>query len=390
MKKLILVYITQPKLLLNMSAATGWYHTICLSDNGEVFAFGKNSDGQLGLGHNKDVSIPTQIPTLCGIKLISCGYFFTACVDYEGFMWSFGQNNVGQLGTGNSENCNTPQKITDIPPVQSIACGGYHTLIITDDKTLWSVGKNDCRQLGLRNKENQSTFQQTVYTNIEKIAAGYYHSLFQNENGEIFSFGYNSNGELGQGHFNINFSDPEGYKPLQIMDQPPNIVQFCCGFHHTLLLDDEGNVFGFGINTYGCIGIDNNINQNKSIKIPNIPLIKTIACAGYSSYLIDVEGNVWSFGHNSTGQLGHTTSLKFLIPKKISTFRNIVQLSTGSYGYHVLAKNSENEIFVLGDNKHGQLGTETGKSIHIPVQLHPKYFTIWGNSSKSRAKSARK
>ena len=386
-----------------MSAATGWYHTICLSDNGEVFAFGKNTNGQLGLGHNEDVSIPTQIPTLCNIKLISCGYYFTACVDYEGFMWSFGENTTGQLGIGNTKNCNTPQKVFGIPPIQSVACGGYHTLIITDDKTLWSVGKNDLGQLGLGNKTTLSTFRQTVHTNIEKIAAGYYHSLFQNEKEEIFSFGYNGHGELGQGHSGVTFSDPEKYKPLPILNQPPNIVQFCCGFHHSLLLDEQGNVYGFGINSYGCLGVEDITNKDKLIQIPNIPKIKSIACAGYSSYLIDIEGNVWSFGLNASGQLGHdtmatnatvqfgqpnTSNLK--TPEKISTIGDIVQLATGNYGYHVLAKNSQNEIFVVGDNNHGQLGIGNTKSIHTPVKLKPKYWTIWGNSGKSRAKSARK
>ena len=372
-----------------MSAATGWYHTICLSDNGEVFAFGKNEYGQLGLGHMKDVPIPTKIPTLRDIKLVSCGYFFTACVDYEGFMWIFGQNTSSQLGT--TKECNTPQKILDIPPVQSIACGGYFILIITDDKTLWSVGRNEYGQLALEHKHNQSKFQKTSYTNIEKIAAGYYHALFQNEKEEIFSFGYNGHGELGQGHFVSNSTDPDVYKPLQIMDQPPNIVQFCCGFHHSLLLDEEGNVFGFGINSYGCLGISNTTeNKSKVTKITGIPPIKTVACAGYSSYLIDIEGNVWSCGRNATGQLGNGRVENLYFPEKISTISDIVQLSTGSYGYHVLAKNSQNEIFVVGDNTYGQLGTGDKKSILTPEQIEPKYFTIWGNSGKSRAKSARK
>ena len=62
--------------------------------------------------------------------MISCGDSFTVCVDDEGFIWSFGQNREGQLGTGNNTNFNVPQKLLDIPPV---SCGYEHTLIITDD-----------------------------------------------------------------------------------------------------------------------------------------------------------------------------------------------------------------------------------------------------------------
>ena len=94
-----------------MVCASGYFNTITLSDDGIVHSFGKNGDGQLGLGHNKDVSIPTPIPNLPKINMISCGGYFTVCVDYEGFLWSFGENTCGQLGTGNRTRFNVPQKL---------------------------------------------------------------------------------------------------------------------------------------------------------------------------------------------------------------------------------------------------------------------------------------
>ena len=73
-------------------AHTGSYHTITLSNDGIIRSFGSNSGGQLGLGHNNDVSLPTPIPNLPKIKQVSCGEYFTVCIDEEGFVWSFGQN----------------------------------------------------------------------------------------------------------------------------------------------------------------------------------------------------------------------------------------------------------------------------------------------------------
>ena len=118
---------------MGMACANGSEHTMTLSDDGTVYSFGGNGKGALGLGHNNDVSLPTPIPNLPKINMISCGLDFTVCVDYEGFIWSFGQNNAGQLGTGNKSNFNVPQKIQDIPPAVSVSCGSYHTLIITND-----------------------------------------------------------------------------------------------------------------------------------------------------------------------------------------------------------------------------------------------------------------
>ena len=124
--------------------------TITLSDNGTVNSFGRNNEGALGLGHNNDVSLPTPIPNLPQINMISCGDQFTVCVDYEGFIWSFGRNDFGQLGTGNStREFNVPQKLLNIPPVFSVSCGSDHTLIITNDSNLWSWGRDDFGQLCL-------------------------------------------------------------------------------------------------------------------------------------------------------------------------------------------------------------------------------------------------
>ena len=71
---------------------------------GTAYSFGRNRKGALGLGHKDDVNLPTPIPNLPKIKMVSCGMYFTVCVDNEGFIWSFGKNGSGQLGTGNLRN----------------------------------------------------------------------------------------------------------------------------------------------------------------------------------------------------------------------------------------------------------------------------------------------
>ena len=90
-------------------ASCGALHTITLSNDGTLHSIGGNEDGQLGFGHNNDVSLPTPIPNLPKIKLKSCGGHFTVCVDHEGFIWSFGENDCGQLGTGNKK-CKSSSK----------------------------------------------------------------------------------------------------------------------------------------------------------------------------------------------------------------------------------------------------------------------------------------
>ena len=176
-----------------------------------------------------------------------------------------------------------------------------------------------------------------------------------------------------------------------IPNLPPNIVHFICGGSQSLFLDSEGNVYSVGNNADGQLGLGHNINQNELNKVPNIPPIKIISCVNPSCYLLDYDGNLWTFGNNNFGQLGHGDKKNENIPKMISTLKNIQQISYGSCGFHFIAKNSQNQIFVTGYNKSGQLGTGDTQSLSILTEMNSQYSSIWRDEElNSRAKSARK
>ena len=372
-----------------MACITGECHTISIAENGEVYAFGQNSYGELGLGNDEEaVFIPTRITNLPSIYEVSCGCYFTVCVAYDGSLWSFGENYFGQLGIPKEiqKYFYEPQLIEDIPPVISVSCGAYHTVFITSDLNLWSCGNNNFGQLCLEHTINQSPPQQTSFSNIAKIASGFSFTLFQNNKGEIFGCGQNNHGEIGLGHFN----DPQ-IIVSSIPNLPPNIVQFACGFYFSLFLDEEGRVFSVGCNNNGSLGVGNVVDQNILLQILNIPPIKTISCAGDSSYLLDCDGNVWTFGCNRKG--GPNISPKVGVPAKIAALKGIQQISCGTCSFHFLAKDSRGKLFALGANGSGQLGIGTTFSpSSAPQELDPEYHTIWGETRciKSNAKSARK
>ena len=178
--------------------------------------------------------------------------------------------------------------------------------------------------------------------------------------------------------------------PNLILNAPSNIVRFVCGGHQNLFLDSEGNVFSVGDNNYGSLGLGHNTNQSVLNKIVDIPPIQTISCVSLSSYLIDYEENLWTFGLNSFGQLGHGDIIHKNAPKIVTTLKDVKQISYGCSGYHFIAKNFQNQIFISGINSYGQLGTGNRKSVLIPKEINSQYSTIWGDDSYIRAKSARK
>ena len=346
-----------------------------LSDDGSVYSFENNENGELSLVHLNETSIPTCIPNLPVIKQIACGYNFTYCIDHEGFVWSFGGNNFGQLGTGDYTNFNAPQKIQNIPPVLSVDCGYAHVAIITNDSNLWSCGYNCYGQLCLGKRENKITFQKTSFTDISIISVGGFNICFQTNKGKIYACGKNSNGELALGHFCAT-----QITPTLIPNIPKNIVQFVCGYYHSLFLDVDGNVFSVGNNDYGQLGLGHNTGQNVLNQILNIPPIQIISQVCHSSFLIDFEGNLWSFGENTHGQLGLGDTKNRNLPTKIESLKHIQQISLATYGKNLLAKDAYDRIFVTG--KFGNPPT------HLK-EIEPQYSSIW-RTNNNRAKSARK
>ena len=362
-----------------MLCSTGCSHTITLSDNDAVFSFGHNTFGQLGLGYTNlnSVPVPTLIPHLTSIKLISCASYFTVCVDIEGMIWLF-----GRIGVPNNRQCvDTPQKMEDVPPIQSISCGETHVLLIADDEFLWSFGTNHKGELCLENEELEFTVSplQTKFSQISKIAAGAFHSLFQNNKGEVFGCGYNVSGQLG-------FGEQYQIKVILIPNQPPNIIQFSCGKSHSLFLDDEGSVY--------YVGSCSSNSCHKIQKIAKIPPIKSISCTASSCHFLDFDGNVWGLGCNTKGQLGNGDMRECIVPTKVKGLKYIIQISGGPCSLHFLVKNSKNKIFAMGANSSNQLGLVNKKNTfyQIPTQLNSKYSSIWGTlrEPNTRVKSARK
>ena len=247
---------------------------------------------------------------------------------------------------------------------------------------MWSCGNDNGGQLCLGNKESQLKPQKTSFSNISRISAGWSHSLFQNDNGEIFSCGHNQQGQCGLGHF-----DYLQITPSFIPNLPPNIDNFVCGYEQNLFLDSEGNVYSVRNNKFSSLGLGHNTKQNVLNKIPNIPPIKIISCVGSSCYLIDFEENLWTFGLNNYDQQGLGGKTNINIPKVINTLKNIKQISNGPCGFHFIGKSLQNcpRIQQIINRK-----TNSSESISILKEINSQYSTIWRDEFYILAKSARK
>ncbi|VVB05588.1 unnamed protein product [Arabis nemorensis] len=122
------------------SVAAGLWHTICISSDGKVFAFGGNQFGQLGTGTDHAETIPRLLDgqNLEGkhVKAVSCGARHSAVLAEDGQLLSWGWNKYGQLGLGDTIDRNIPTQVQlDGCKLRKVACGWWHTLLLADSPT---------------------------------------------------------------------------------------------------------------------------------------------------------------------------------------------------------------------------------------------------------------
>ncbi|KAL7035310.1 hypothetical protein ACKWTF_008318 [Chironomus riparius] len=157
---------------------SGLEHTLILTSNGDVFSFGCCLRGQLGLG-TMSVDEPVKlIDALGGIKIIDigCSAFCSIAVSSFGDVYSFGWNANGQLGIKKStDRCKQVYSLPEIvesienelDPVISVSCGYKHTILRTEKNKLFASGLNNYGQLGINKIENEIDEFREI--NVERI-----------------------------------------------------------------------------------------------------------------------------------------------------------------------------------------------------------------------------
>jgi alpha-tubulin suppressor-like RCC1 family protein len=117
-----------------MQVSTGDYHTMCLTQDGEVYAWGGTLHKKLG----QRVGRPAIISPLSKkfIIQIGCGDFHSAALSREGelFTWGGGGKdyNRGQLGHGHFNDIEVPTKVAVLNQIKLFACGGYHMMALDE------------------------------------------------------------------------------------------------------------------------------------------------------------------------------------------------------------------------------------------------------------------
>ena len=288
--------------------ASSWTSTFIMED-GTMWSVGRNNFGQLGNGGGPDQTRPVQVFESNG-SAVSDASFGTAgnhhilFVRKDGSLWSFGFNNEGQLGDGTQSSRSYPVAVkfangTAVVGVRSVSANDTTSLIVLEDGTLWGFGFNGMRQLGVGDNQRRTNPSPVLeqngsqVVNAAVVGVGRYKSHFARTDGTAWSLN-----TYAQQNFEADGSPVTG------------VVDLISGYDYRMFVKEDGTLWGVGDNGGGQLGDKSFTNRGtpvQSVYATGQPVInpKMVSSMDAHTIFIDPNGLVYGFGANAHGNLGN-------------------------------------------------------------------------------------
>lgn len=133
--------------------AVGAFHNLALLEHGEVWAWGNNEYGQLGTGDTQPRALPVAVKGLGGLFMvdIAAGGWHSMALTPNGEVYAWGRGEHGRLGLGDDKSSKmVPQKVEHLAgeTIIQVSCGGTHSVALSIDGSMFSFGRADHGRLG--------------------------------------------------------------------------------------------------------------------------------------------------------------------------------------------------------------------------------------------------
>ena len=367
------------------------------SDDKSLWGWGRDQDGQLGIGENPNAVYPDfmdyRTPQLLNNsntwKTVSAGSFHGNAIDTEGKLWGWGyaDNNYDQNGFNTITY--SPTQVGTESDWEVVSCGYQNTYLIKEDGTLWVMGLNSQGSSGLGDNPTESGIVQigtdSDWSKVNSYGRG---AIAIKNNGQLYVWGHNDNGKLG---FDSSVT-PYISSPTQIPGtENINFLYADVGRRHGLASDTDGNFYGWGENLSGQLG-NGEIETYEEFQLIDTGdiMVSQVSAAGRTSGFISEGGSMRMFGSNDTGQLGYgedaitnpNTPVEVNLGEELEN-ATIIKYNSSAIAQGVLT--DEGHLWVWGDNEFGRLGL--GHADRIEENYYPNRVgettDVWTDFSHS-------
>lgn len=335
-----------PNLTNIKSAAIGLSHTCVLSNSGAVSCWGNSNAGQLGDGTTTTLRFdPGPVTALSNVTEIKSSTYSVYALINNGTVYAWGYNNDGQLGDGTTSLRPSPVAVSGLSGAISIEAGLTHACAILTDTTVRCWGSNGKGQLGDGTTTQRLTPVTVVgLTNAKTLALGYEYSCALLHSGGIKCWGVNASGQLGDGTNNDNLSlvDVQGIS---------NASTISASEVHVCSVLTTGAIKCWGDGWYGQLGHGAGGSANTPVVVSEITnAVDVSAQSGYSGHtcaaLADGRAQCWGYG--SSGEIGDLTYNSAYTPRTVLGLSQITKTFGGEK--RSCAVDSSGNLYCWGDN----------------------------------------
>ena len=366
-----------------------------------LVSFGANKLNQTSHDNYDMLSLPRLVYKLSDLKIkkIFSGNNYNFVIDNKNEVYSWGDNSCGQCGHCDRAVIRSPKQVF-IPElnendyIENICCGKNFTYLISFNKKIFLCGYNL-----ILNKiwYNPTLLELNFDSNISTIKSGEDFTLFLTEKGNLYSMGFGSHGQLGILNLMTEYNDKKYcQKPTKILN---SIKSIACGSYYAFAISFNCDIYCWGDNTQGQLGLNYNFNNNNNIinydedkknilsqeKLEGFEEyeIKNIYCGKNFTFFQKKNNDLLGCGDNSKEQLGITINTNtnininndIFIPTEIEQFSFLVvnRISCGEEHSIAIIKDNTSDlvnIWCWGSNEYGQLGLGCNVNTSKPKPNH--------------------
>ncbi|HUI99887.1 MAG TPA: hypothetical protein VLY46_06600 [Usitatibacter sp.] len=343
-----------------VQVAAGFGHTLARRSDGTVWAWGDNSDGELGDGTTNSRPVPSQVPGLSAVISIAAGSYSLA-IQSDGSVWAWGSNGYDQIADGTYVDVLAPEKLA-LPAIASAAVGFIHSSAVASDGHVWSWGHNDHGELGDgTTQQREAPVLLAGIDDATAISTGSAHTVALKRDGTVWAWGDDGSGQLGDG-VRVFVSTPT------IPGGASGWIAVAGGGRHSIALESDGTVVAAGNNDYGQLGDGTVASRATFAPVQGLSGVTAISAGFYHSLALKGDGTVWAWGLGYNGRLGNGgDSSQGPVPVQVSGLAGVTQVSAG--GGHSLALEKDGSVWAWGENGYGQLGDGTTATRFVPVRV---------------------
>jgi len=365
-------------LTTSIGASLSGSATFARTASGQVWAWGDNDHGTLGLGYlgigltQLEGYNSVAVQAMAGQDFVDAGFYpsavqavaagsrHTLALLADGTVWAWGENDGGQLGDGTGDlstdpidHISPPVQVIGIADVQAIAAAGTGSLALLADGTVWAWGSAVATNLS----SSSTPLEVNNLANVQAIAAGgddfNSFSLALLANGTVWAWGQNDFGQLGDG------TTIRRDTPVQVSGLT-DVQAIATGQDHSLALLADGTVRAWGVNNNGKLGDGTQIDRRTPVQVSGLANVQAVAAGNDHSLALLDDGTVWAWGDNYYGELGDGTKRERRTPVQVGGLANVQAIAAGWANSYAIGPpacdNGGGKVWAWGDYR-PELGT---------------------------------